>query len=174
MDIIKLLEYLQEIIETGGKIPMTGKVVIDKSEAVKTIEQIIDCMPEQFRKAQWILEEKERILSEAIKEAELMKKENLDMLKRQIESHNITKEAQAMAEQIIASAQKDAKAMRLGARDYAGEILSQLEVQINEKGSDMLSSLKRDVEGFVSTIQSEVSSTSNTIRENIKELKGMK
>lgn len=174
MDVIKLLEYLQEIIETGGKIPMTGKVVIDKSETMKTIDQIINCMPEQFRKAQWILEEKERILSEAIKEAELMKKENLDMLRRQIENHNITKEAQVMAEQLIASAQKDAKAMRLGARDYAGEILSQLEMEVDRKGDEMLSLLKRDVEGFVASIQSDVSSTTTTIRNNIKELKSMK
>lgn len=174
MDVIKLLEYLQEIIETGGKIPMTNKIVIDKSEALKAIEKIIDCMPEQFRKAQWILEEKERILSEAIKEAELMKKENLDMLKRQIENHNITKEAQAMSEQIIASAQKDAKAMRLGARDYASEILSQLELQIDKKSTEMLSLLKRDMENFVDSIQSDVSSTASTIRDNIKELKGIK
>jgi vacuolar-type H+-ATPase subunit H len=174
MDVIKLLEYLQEIIETGGKIPMTGKVVIDKSETMKTIDQIINCMPEQFRKAQWILEEKERILSEAIKEAELMKKENWDMLRRQIENHNITKEAQVMAEQLIASAQKDAKAMRLGARDYAGEILSQLEMEVDRKGDEMLSLLKRDVEGFVASIQSDVSSTTSTIRNNIKELKSMK
>lgn len=174
MDVIKLLEYLQEIIETGGKIPMTGKVVIDRNEASKTVNEIINCLPEEFRKAQWVMDEKERILGEAIKEAEIMKKEKMDMLRRQIENHDITKEAKLMAEQIIASAQKDAKAMRLGARDYAGEILTQLEAQVDKKGVQMVELLKKDMESFAVSVQSDINVTTNTIRDNIKELKSMK
>lgn len=50
MSVIQLLEYLQEIIETGGRIPMTGKVMVDKKEALDTIEQIINALPEEFKK----------------------------------------------------------------------------------------------------------------------------
>lgn len=174
MDVIKLLEYLKEIIETGNKIPMTSKVVIDRSEALKTIDDLIDCLPEEFKRAKWIMDEKERILGEAIKESELMKKENMDMLKRQIENHNITKEAQAMSEQIITSAQKDAKAMRLGAREYANEILAQLDSEVAAKGSDMVNKVKKDVDAFIEALQADVTSTTGTIKDNITELKGMK
>lgn len=174
MDVIKLLEYLKEIIETGNKIPMTNKAVIDRSEALKTIDDLIDCLPEEFKRAKWVMDEKERILGEAIKESELMKKENMDMLKKQIENHNITKEAQTRAEQIIASAQKDAKAMRLGAREYANEILVQLDSEVAAKGADMVNKVKNDVDTFITALQSDVSATTGTIKDNITELKGMK
>lgn len=174
MSVIQLLEYLEEIIETGGKVLMTGKVMVDKKEALNTIEQIINSLPEEFKKAQWILSEKERILGEAVKDAEIMKKENVDMLKKQIENHSITKEAQARADQIIASAQKDAKDMRLGARDYADEILNELDSAINAKYNEMLMSLKNDYQTFMNSLQNNINSTSGTVRENIKELKNMK
>lgn len=174
MSVIQLLEYLQEIIETGGRIPMTGRVMVDKKEALDTIEQIINSLPEEFKKAQWIMGEKERILSEAVKDAEIMKKENVDMLKKQVESHSITKEAQLRADQIISSAQKDAKDMRLAARDYVNEILNELDSAVNKKYADMMMSLKNDYKTFMNSLQDNVNSTSATVRDNIKELKDMK
>ncbi|WP_027623426.1 hypothetical protein [Clostridium lundense] len=174
MDVIKLIEYLQEIIDTSSKVPITGKIMVDKKEVLEVIDKILNCLPAEFKKAQWVFEEKERILSEAIREAETLKKENVELLKRQIENHDITKEAKNRAEEIISSAQRDAKVMRLGARDYADEVLSQLEKEVNEHSEKMLDVVKGEMEKFLVSINSEVNSTSNIIRENIKELRNMK
>jgi cell division septum initiation protein DivIVA len=174
MEVIKLLEYLQEIFETSSKVPVTGKILVDKKEVLNIVDQIINYLPDEFKKAQWVVEEKERILGEAIEESSTMKKESMDMLKKQIENHDITKEAKIRAEEIIASAQRDAKAMRLGARDYADEILCQLEKEINEKGQFMIVNIKKQLEHFVISLSDEVNTDLSTIRENIKELRGMK
>ncbi len=174
MDIIKLLEYLNEIIETSAKVPMTGKVVIDKNETLEITEKIINYLPDELKKAQWIVEEKERILSEAIEEAENLKKENVNFLRRQIETHDITRQANAKAEAIIASAERNAKAMKLGARDYADEILNQLDNEIDEKTDKMLLDLKKQLEKFVYDLESSISLKSNLIKQNIKELRTMK
>ena len=174
MDVIKLLNYLQELIENSSKIPITGKVLVDKKEAMDVIDEIINYLPDEFKKAQWVVEEKERILSEAIRDADSIKKESVGMLKKHIENHDITKEATARAEQIIASAQRDSKSMRLGARDYADEILSQLDKEITSKGQEMIGNLKSDVEIFMESVNSEIQSNGNTIRSNIKELRNIK
>lgn len=174
MDVIRLLEVLQEIVESSSRVPITGKVMVDRKEVLDVIDQIVSYLPDEFKKAQWVVEEKERILSEAIKESDTMRKESFDMLKKQIENHDITKEAAARAEQIIAGAQRDAKAMRLGARDYADETLCQLEKEIGEKGQQMLINIKNEVEQFLESINTEIASTSNTIRSNIKELRSLK
>lgn len=174
MEVIKLLEYLQEIFETSSKVPVTGKILVDKKEVLSIVDQIVNYLPDEFKKAQWVVEEKERILSEAIEESSTMKKESMNLLKKQIENHDITREAKARAEEIIASAQRDAKAMRLGARDYADEILCQLEKEINEKGQAMIVNIKKQLEHFVGSLSNEVTSDLDTIRENIKELRGMK
>jgi vacuolar-type H+-ATPase subunit H len=174
MEVIKLLEYLQEIFETSSKVPVTGKILVDKKEAINVVEQIVNYLPDEFKKAQWIVEEKERILGEAHEETSTMRKESIDMIKRQIENHDITKDAMLRAEDIIASAQRDAKSMRLGARNYADEILSQLEKQITDRGQVMISNIKTQMEDFVIGLTKEVNSDLVTIRENIKELRGMK
>jgi vacuolar-type H+-ATPase subunit H len=174
MEVIKLLEYLQEIFETASKVPVMGKILVDKKEVLNIVDQIVNYLPDEFKKAQWVVEEKERILSEAMEESSTMKKESMNMLKKQIENHDISREAKARAEEIIASAQRDAKAMRLGARDYADEILCQLEKEINEKGQTMLGNIKKQLEHFAVSLSDEVTSDLDTIRENIKELRGMK
>lgn len=174
MEVIKLLEYLQEIFETSSKLPVTGKILVDKKEAINIVEQITNYLPDEFKKAQWIVEEKERILGEALEETSTMRKESIDMIKRQIENHDIVKDAVLRAEEIIASAQRDAKAMRLGARNYADEILTQLEKQITERGQVMISNIKTQMEDFVIGLTEEVNSDLVTIRGNIKELRGMK
>ena len=174
MDVIQLLEYLQEIVESSPKVPITGKSMVDKKEVLDTIDQIVNYLPDEFKKAQWVLSEKERILSEANKQYESVKKETIDMMKKQVENHDITREARVLAQEIITSAQRDAKAIRLGARDYADEILCQLEKELDSKGKDMVIALKDDLDKFIESIVDDIKGTSETIRENIKELRNMR
>lgn len=174
MEIIKLLEYLEEVIETSAKVPMTGKVMVSKKEVLNILEKITNCLPTELKKSQWIVEEKERILSDAIKEAENMKKENLNTLRRQIERHDITQEANRKAAEIISSAKKNAKAIRIGARGYAEDILKQLDAEIDVKSKDMLSHLKVQFQQVLDSLNGSINLDTKSIKENIKELKNMK
>ena len=126
VNIIELLEYLQDLVENSSKVPMSGKVMIDKKEIIEVIDQIINYMPDQFKKAEWVMNERERILDEAKKEYDSVRKDTMTMMKQNVEKHDIVKEAKIRAEEIITSAQRDAKAIRLGSRDYSDEILNQL------------------------------------------------
>ncbi|AYF54769.1 ATPase [Clostridium botulinum C] len=171
MEIMKLLEYLQEIIETSHNLPVVGKSVVHKKEVLDIIEQIIEYLPDEFKKAQWICEEKERILNNAHKEADSIKRESYEILKKEIEKHSVTKEAQVKAETIIASARRDAKVIQMGAREYADEILCQLEKEISIKSEQLIYSIKQQTEEYLKTLQSNTSNTTKIIRENIKELR---
>ena len=133
VNIIELLEYLQDEVDNAAKVPMSGKVMIDKREILEIVDQVINYLPDQLKKAEWIMNEKERILNEAKKEYDSVKKETASMMRKNIENHNIVKEAKIRAEEIIASAQRDAKAIRLGSRDYSDEILSQLDKEIENQ-----------------------------------------
>ena len=174
MNVIQLLEYLQEIIESGPKVPITGKIMIDKKEALDIIDQIVNYLPDEFKKAQWVLGEKERILEEANKQYDSVKRETIEMLQKQVENHDITNEAKVKAQEIIAVAQRDAKAIRLGARDYADEILCQLDKQIEAKGEAMVLAVKANLDKFIESTVEDMKSTSETIRDNIKELRNMR
>lgn len=76
MDAIKLLEYLQEIMDTSARVPMTGKVMVNKKEIQEVLDKIVNCLPSELKKAQWIVEEKNKILTEAVQEADNIKRKS--------------------------------------------------------------------------------------------------
>lgn len=174
VNVIELLEYLQDIVESAAKVPITGKVVVDKKEVLEVVDQVINYLPDEFKKAQWVMTERERILGEAQKEYESVKKQTMDLLKKQVENHDIVKEANIRAQEVIASAQREAKAIRIGARDYADEILSQLEKEIEVKTTEILNIIKTNVETLATNMNDDMNKTAVTIRENIKELRSIK
>ena len=110
VNIIELLEYLEELIETAPKVPITGKSVIDKKEFLEVIDQVINYLPDQLKKAQWVMTEKDRILGDAQKQYESTKSEIMEMMKQKVENHDIVKESKIRANEIIALAQKIGRA----------------------------------------------------------------
>ena len=171
MNVIKLLEYLSDIIETSTKLPMTGKVVINKKEVSEIINDIISTLPDELKKAQWILDEKDRILSDALREADIIRRRNAQTIMKEIENHDITKDAKRNAEEIIASAQKTAKEIRMASRDYADDVLNNLDKETKEISDVMLSNIKSEMEKFLVSYQKKISFTRDIIKDNIKEVK---
>ena len=173
VNIIELLEYLEELIETAPKVPITGKSVIDKKEFLEVIDQIINYIPDQMRKAQWVMNEKDRILGDAQKQYESTKSEIMEMMKQNVENHDLVKEAKIRANEIIALAQRDAKAIRIGSREYSTEILSQLDREIEEKRNKLIEDMQKSFEMIAKEIDENLTSTGSRIKENISELRGM-
>ena len=66
--VYELLDYLQDMIESSAKMPITGKSMIDKKEFIEVIDKIAQCLNKKKKKAEWILNEKDRILGDAQKE----------------------------------------------------------------------------------------------------------
>ena len=50
MDAIKLLEYLQEIMDTSARVPMTGKVMVNKKEIQEVLDKIVNCLPSELKR----------------------------------------------------------------------------------------------------------------------------
>jgi hypothetical protein len=173
VNIIELLEYLEELIETAPKVPITGKSVIDKKEFLEIIDQIINYIPDQMRKAQWVMNEKDRILGDAQKQYESTKSEIMEMMKQNVENHDLVKEAKVRANEIIALAQRDAKAIRIGSREYSTEILSQLDREIEVKRNKLIEDMQKSFEMVAKEIDENLTSTGSRIKENISELRGM-
>ena len=169
LNVMELLEYLEEILENAPKVPITGKAMID----TKVIEQIRNYLPDELKKAKWVMGEKDRILEDAQKEYQNVKKETMEMMRQNIENHDMVKEAKLRANEIIALAQRDAKAIRIGSREYSTEILSQLDKEIEEKKLQLIQSMQDSFEKAAKEIDEKMTKSSDTIKENINELRNM-
>lgn len=173
LNIIDLLEYLQEMLDSSAKMPITGKVMVDKKEFKEVIDQVINYLPDQLKKAEWVMNEKDRILSEAQKEFEIARRESAQLMKEKVENHDLVKEAKIRANEIIALAQRDAKAIRIGSREYSNEILTQLDAEIEKQKAALIKSMQDSFEKVAKDIDDNLTQTGTIIKENIAELRTM-
>ena len=174
VNIVELLEYLQDIVENAPKVPISGKTMIDRKDVLEVIDQIINYLPDEFKKARWIVNERDRILGEAKKEYDSVKEETMEMMRQNVENHDIVKEAKLRAQEIVASAKRDAKAIRLGSRDYSNEILTDLDRELEIKKAELIKALQTSFENVASEVDKNFTGITSTVKENIKELRDMK
>ncbi|ABW18988.1 ATP synthase subunit B family protein [Alkaliphilus oremlandii] len=132
MSVLQLLEEIEDIIESGSSIPFAQKVLIDKRELLEIIKDIRIKLPDEVKQAQWIKEERQRILAEAQQEADTILEEANNHILSMIDQSEITRKANERAEEIIAQAQNSAKEMRLGAKDYVDSMLESAQENLIE------------------------------------------
>lgn len=132
MEIFTLLENLEELIETGSKVPFSTKVMVDIDELREILEDIRLKLPDELKQAKWVKEERQRIISDAEAEADKMIKEAQGKIVNLVDEHVITKQALEQKEEIIENANKVSKEISVGTRDYADAILEKVEDILKE------------------------------------------
>lgn len=146
MDVLKLIDEIEDILDNASAIPFSNKVMVDADELFEVLREIRIRLPDEIKQASWIKEERQRILAEAQKDADTMLNEAELKLKELIDENEITKKAKEMAEEIVAKAQSNAKEIRLGALEYADNIL--LETQQNLKNViELLNENRQELRG---------------------------
>lgn len=127
MDTLELIDALEDLIDRGARIPVTGKCLLDKDELLDIIQEIRLKLPDDLKQAKWVKEERQRILSEAQKEANQTLKSAEDKIISMINENEITKKAYEKANEIEALSQKRAKELKLATNLYIEEKISDVE-----------------------------------------------
>lgn len=127
MNVLRLIDELEDIVDSASSIPLSHKVLVDKQEIMEILKEIRVQLPDEIKQAKWIKDERQKILIDAQKEADTMLEEANKHICSLVEKDEITKIATNKAEEIIAQAKNDAKEMRIGARQYADELLENVE-----------------------------------------------
>lgn len=128
MELLELLEQLEDTVESGMNIPLSGgKCVMDRETVLDLIQEIRLKLPDDIKTAKRITDEKQRILAEAQQEAENIINNAESRIAALVDENEITKKAYEQAEVIISNAKKNAREIRLGTREYADGILNKVE-----------------------------------------------
>ena len=69
MEVLSILNELEEMIE-GSRSVFGNKASIDKNRAIELITDIRIGLPDDFKQAEWISQERQRIIYDAQEEAE--------------------------------------------------------------------------------------------------------
>lgn len=132
MEMLSILETLEDLVEKSVSVPFSGKCMVDKEEILEIIKEIRLKLPDDIKQAKWVKEERQRILLEAQKEANNIIKDAENQIASLVDEHEITKKAYDQSNEIISNAQKNAREIRLGTREYADSVLNKVEEILEE------------------------------------------
>src|SRR5450759_5849974 len=102
MDILHLVDRLEELFNESRPIWFTHSVIVDEDRMLDLIDQMRVSIPEEIKKAQQILAQRDRILAQAQEEANRTLALAREKSEQIVERDAITQQAQAKADQIIA------------------------------------------------------------------------
>lgn len=135
MNIISLIQELEEIIDDAGSVPFSKKVTVNPDDIYSIINDLKDSIPQEIRDAEWVNNERDRILSEANAQANsINEKAKLEVQKAYDEAnrrfrelvseHNVTQSANEESERIIAEAKSTAQTITTNSLAYVDQILA--------------------------------------------------
>ena len=123
MKVLELLDEIEDIVDTASGFPLTGKIMVDAEELLEIVKEIRVELPDEIQQAQWIKEERQRILEEAKKECDTRIKDAQQQAEALIENDDITVKAKMRAEEIMKVAEENCKQLKMSTFDYVDSIL---------------------------------------------------
>lgn len=130
MDILHLIDRLEELFNESRAIPFTHNVVVDEEKMLDLIDQMRVAIPEEMKKAQQVMTQRDRILAQAQEEANrtlaLAREKGEELLERD----SIVQSAQSFAEQKATDIIAEADQTKIEADQYVIETLTNLELEL--------------------------------------------
>src|SRR5215204_421321 len=124
MDVLVLIDRLEELVEEARSFPGFGNTaMIDRDAAFDVIDQMRQTIPEELKQARWIVKERQAMLDEARSESDRIIRQAQEITSEE----EVLKRAEKRSAEILEDSRRREREIRLGAEDYADEVLANLE-----------------------------------------------
>jgi hypothetical protein len=130
MDILHLVDRLEELFNQSRSIPLTRQVVVDEDRMLDLVDQMRVSIPEEVKKAQQILSQRDRILAQSQEEANRTVSLAREKSEQLMEKDAVVQAAHSRADQILAKARTEAEGIRQEADQYVVERLATLQMEL--------------------------------------------
>jgi len=142
-----LVDRLEELFHESSNLPLTKKKMVDEQAFLDIIDQMRIAIPEEVKKAQQLLGQRDRVLAQAQEEAnrtiELARQKADQMVSKEI----VAVEGQRRSDMLLVQARSEAENIRADADDYVMDSLTQLQTELER--------ILNQVHNGVSTLQEE-------------------
>lgn len=130
MDILHLVDRLEEVIKGSPQLPFSGIRLVDERRVWGLFDQMRVSIPEEVRRAERTLREKDRTMAQAQEETERIVALARSEAAQLTAEHALVRAAEERAAAIQTRAEQEADSIRTGADDYAFEVLCSLEQEL--------------------------------------------
>lgn len=130
MDILHLVDRLEELFNESRSVPFTHSVIVDEDRMLDIIDQMRVSIPEEIKKSQQLLSQRDRILAQAQEEANRTISIAREKSEQMIGKDAIIEAAKERAEQIVAQAHQDNEKTKIESDAYVINTLSNMEIEM--------------------------------------------
>ncbi|MDR3304574.1 MAG: ATPase [Clostridiales Family XIII bacterium] len=152
MKVLDLLEEIEEICDTAGGVPLTNKIMVDKAELLEIVDDLRKALPDEIQQAQFIKDERERILNDAKEEYETIIRDAEQRAEILVDQNEITTRAKQRSKDIEESASSGAKQLKMSTYDYIDKVLfdfqEKMEYLNGQYFGDMFKNLQHTFDGI--------------------------
>jgi hypothetical protein len=158
------LDRIEEIIayvEQAKAVPMSRACKVDRAEMIAMLEELQNELPGDLRRAEAMLQERDKIIDAGEREAERIIAEGETEHARLVSRHEITVSAEHEGNRIIAEARGEAQRLRDEVDEYVDTTLANFEQFLHralsgvERGRDKMHTL-REIGSFAPSPQEPV------------------
>ena len=132
MNTLKLIDSLEEMLESSHKVPLTNSIMVKGDEVLELINEIRDSFQEEVKKARQIVREREQMIESAKREADMIIKGVEANIENMVSDMAVKRRADQRAAEIEEDAVKKASQLATQSENYSEEILNTLDNYINK------------------------------------------
>ena len=142
MDILHLVDRLEELFNNSKPIPLTHNVMVDENSFMDIIDQMRISIPDDIKKAQQIMAQKDRILAQAQEEANRTVTIAREKSEKMVEKSDVYQAAQAKIDLLAEEARKNASQIQDDADRYVVETLQKLQSELDKVSNQVQNGIK--------------------------------
>ena len=172
MKVLELLDELDEIIEVASSVPVVRKVMVDPNEVTEIVKEIRRELPDEIQQAQWIKNERTRILDEAKAEYEKIIKDAQEKANALVEQDEITIKAKERADEILRVARENCSVMKMSILDYTDGMLYNLQEKVDQMYATYFTDMYDDLQNTFEKINTNIANSRNEVKEQIYKSQG--
>lgn len=132
MDVHEKLDELSRLVEDARSMPMSASCIVNRAELLGVLEELRELLPEEFRHAQLLLDDREAVVEEGRREAQRVIADAEIERDRLTSDTEVAAAAMRQAEQIQVAALEEAQTMRAEVDDYVDSKLANFEVVLDK------------------------------------------
>lgn len=143
MDVHDKLDDLTALVESARAMPMSASCIVNRAEVLALLDDLRELLPEEFRHAELLLQDREAVVEEGRREAQrVIEEAEVEHVRlrseaevehgRLVSETEVLTEATRQADELRRAAEDEAASMRREVDDYVDAKLATFEVTLNK------------------------------------------
>jgi F0F1-type ATP synthase membrane subunit b/b' len=130
MDIMYLVDQLEALVNSSRRVPLSSRVMLEEEDILAIVEKLREAVPQEIKQARKVLQDRDQIIKSSQAEAEKIVTMARERAEYMINQEGVLYLAKERGEQVLSDAQRDAQQTHQEIEQYAVDVLSNLEQQL--------------------------------------------